>query len=113
MCKIENLLREISFENVILELSNSNNRGFSLEFQKDSKFFFRTSSNSKYRIRDKVIIAVNSTTNSLHDKMIPHKEMRKIFSNFGVEKVFVDQLKKTFPNVVFIAKNPQFLAKNP
>jgi|GEM_PF-6494580 len=113
MCKIENLLREISFESVILELSNSNNRGFTLKFNEDSKFFFRTSSNSKYRIRDKVVIAVNDTTNSWNDKMIPHNEMKKIIFQVGVDEKFVDQIKEYFPNVVFIAKNPQSLVKNP
>lgn len=113
MCKIQELMREVPFESVVNQLNDPNRRGFTLKVDDCPPFFFRTSTRSKYRVVEKIIIAVNDTKNCDKDRMIPHREMRKILSNCGIDECFVDQLREEFPNVVFIAKNPQFETYRP
>lgn len=104
MCKIENL-KQVSVHEIVCQLSNPETRGFTIRFE-DSRPQFVTSKNSRWRIEQKVIIAVRDTKNSCADRMVPHKEMKNIFSNFGVRTTLVDELKSQFPNLAFIAKCP-------
>jgi hypothetical protein len=107
MCRIQNF-KSVSFQEIVDELSRPQTRGFTLKFDPDCGCCFRTSTNSKWRINQKLIIAVNDKTNSCSDRMIPHKEVRRIFSEFEIKETLVDDLKEQFPNVAFIAKEPQF-----
>lgn len=107
MCRIEHL-KAVPFQELIEELNNDQGGCFIIKFGEICPQF-KTSTNGKWKINEEIVIDVNNKKNSHLDKMIPHKEIRKIFCQFDVREDLVDDLKKNFSNIAFIAIKPQFL----
>ncbi len=103
MCRIEEV-SNLSLDS-LCEIVTSQ-RGFTLRLG-EKRIPFTTRSDIRYLAKDKIVIASADTKNDFNDKMIPHKEMRRILREEGVNEFFIDELKKKIDGpLVFIAKEP-------
>ncbi len=103
MCKIEELV-DVPLDSLCEILTNQ--RGFTLRLG-EKRIPFKTSSGIRYLAKEKIVIASADTKNSFSDKMIPHKEMRRILREEGISEILIDELKQKIDGpLVFIAKRP-------
>ena len=102
MCKITEFNKQ-RLEDAVELLSSKSVRGYNL-LTEDENIYFSTSSGKRYKVDSKIIIVSSNCKNGSCDRMIPHKEMKRIFEELNILDV-VEKLQNSFENVAFIAKN--------
>lgn len=76
-----------------------------------SGFEFKTSNGSCYSVRESItIIPVNMRLNHYY-KMIPHKEVKRLFEDCEINPILFEEIKKEFPQIKFVVENPPSVTK--
>jgi len=102
MCKIKEF-DEQRLKDAVKLLSNESVRGYDL-LTDGEEIYFSTSSGKRYRVNEKIIIVNLDDKSDTNTKMIPHKEMSRIFKELNIPDL-VGELKNLLENVAFITKN--------
>ena len=74
-------------------------------------FSFETSGGNCYQIMESITIIPTKMKLNWLCKMIPHKEVKRLFKDCEISPLIIEEIKKEFPQIKFVVEDPPFIRR--